>query len=209
MNEYDLLRGIVTAYPDDTDKGLVEVTVGGYAEGRDTLLVRAEPSLTGVYWLPEIGDVVEIRAPRTPGGEAYLVRVRRPQGDPHTAACWTEKNDRKRIATRSGHTILLDDTRDKTAIRVQTAGGLQFCLEDETKTVTVRAAGAERPLLSLDMENDALCVTAGKRVTVVCAGAEVALDSEGNIRLRAREKLELAAKRITLAAEEKLTLQSD
>ena len=125
MWEYTLLRGKVTAHLDDEKKGLVEVSLGGYDKDGDKLHARVEQNMAGIYWLPEIGDVVEVFVPDSPGYEAHVLRVRRREGDEQAAECWTETNDRKQIKTRSGHTITLDDTQDKTSLMIQIAGGLQ------------------------------------------------------------------------------------
>lgn len=109
MPDYDLLRGKVTAHLGDKEKGLIEVSLGGYDKDQDKLHARVEQAVSGLYWLPEIGDVVEVFIPRTPGYEAHVLRVHRPAGNEQVAACWTEHNDRKQVKTRSGHTITLDD----------------------------------------------------------------------------------------------------
>lgn len=205
MRDYDLLRGKVTAHLGDKEKGLVEVAVGGYHEDQDTLHARVEQKISGLYWLPEIGDAVEVFVPRAPGYEAHVMQVHRPEGDDQVAACWTEKNDKKQLKTRSGHMVTWDDTQDKTAITVQSAGGLQVSLEDEPKTVTVKGTDNDTPRLILDMKNDAICLDAGKKMTITCGGACVEMDDSGNISIRAKGKLELSGQEITLDAENKLT----
>lgn len=122
MAERKLFRGRVTAYPQE-DKGLVEVAVGGLYDQADTVYARAEQNVPGAYWLPEIGDVVEVELPGLAGGEARIVRVRREEGDSQAEECWTENNDIKQLRTRSGHTVALSDAPDHTAITVRTAGG--------------------------------------------------------------------------------------
>ena len=207
MQEFDILRGKVTAHLGDKNKGLVEVALGGYDKDQDKLYARVEQNIAGVYWLPEIGDVVEVFVPGTPGYEAHVIRVHRPEGDEQTAACWTEKNDLKQLKTRSGHMLTLDDTQDKTRLVFQSAGGLQCSLEDEVRTVTVQGADSETPRLCMDMENDEITLSAGKKFTLTCGGATVEIDSNGNISIQAKGNLELAGQEITLTAKSKLTLK--
>lgn len=205
MPEYDLLRGKVTAHLGDREKGLVEVALGGYDKDLDKLHARVEQTVGGLYWLPELGDVVEVSVPRTPGYEAHVLRVHRPEGNEQAAACWTDKNDRKQIQTRSGHTITLDDTQDQTSITVQSAGGLQIKLEDKGKTVTVKGTDGDTPSLTLDMKNGAIRLAAGKGFAVHCGGAAIEIDSSGNVRIQAKGKLELSGQEILLSARNKLT----
>lgn len=206
MAERELFRGRVTAYPQE-DKGLVEVAVGGLYDQADTVYARAEQNVPGAYWLPEIGDVVEVELPGLTGQEARIVRVRRGEGDGQAEECWTENNDVKQLRTRSGHTVTLSDAPDHTAITVRTAGGLELRLEDGGRTAALAGTGEDGPSLLLDWENSTAALAAGKKLTLSCAGASISIDSGGNIRVEAKGKLSLAAQEIELEAQGPLTAQ--
>lgn len=205
MDDYDLLRGKVTAHLGEKEKGLVEVSLGGYSQDQDKLHARVAQDMSGVYWLPEIGDIVEVLLPRAPGYEARILHIHRPEGDAQAEECWTEKNDKKQFRTRTGHTITLDDTQDKTSILLKSAGGLELLLEDEPQTVTIRKKDAETPALKLNMKEDEIVLSAGKKLTVTCGGATLEIDSSGNISIQSKGKLELSGQEITLNAQSKLT----
>lgn len=207
MAEREILRGKVLSYPAEKDKGLVEVSIGAYAEESDTVYARVEQSMSGVYWLPEIGDVVEVELPGRPGGEPRIVHIHRPGGDAQTGACWTEKNDVKQLLTRSGHRVTLDDTGDHAAITVHTSGGLELKLEDETQTVTLCAKEKETPVLYLDVKNDTVRLSAGKELTISCGGASVTLDSGGNITVKAKGTLDMSGKDVKISATNKVTVK--
>lgn len=204
MADYDILRGKVTAYPKDKDKGLVEVSVGAYDKDHDTVFARVEQSMSGVYWLPEIGDVVEVEVPRIPGYEARIVHIHRPEGDGQCGACWTEKNDVKQLRTRTGHTLTMDDTQDKTAITLHTAGGLELRLDDEAQSVTLCGPEA-KPTLLLNMKDNTVKLDAEKAMTLTCGGASIEIDKEGNIFIKAKGKLELSGQEIIMDAKSKLS----
>jgi len=203
----EFLRGKVVSYPAEKDKGLVEVSIGAYDKDGDTVYARVEQSMSGVYWLPEIGDVVEVELPARPGGEHRIVHIHRPDGEEQTTACWTEKNDIKQFLTRSGHRVTLDDTQDQTAVTVHTALGLELRLEDKPQTVTLRAEGKQTPLLLLDIENDAIQLSAGKELTIACGGACITFDSSGNITVQAKGTLELSGQDVTVRGKNKLSVQ--
>lgn len=205
MTEREILRGRVTAYPDEQNKGLVEVAIGACDENGDTVYARVEQSMSGVYWLPELGDAVEVELPSHPGGEPRIVHIHRPGGDEQTAACWTEQNDIKQLLTRSGHRVTLDDTEDQTAVTIHTAGGLELKLEDKSQTVILCADGKEKPVLRLDMEHDAIRLEAGKELTITCGGASIAFDSSGNITVKAKGKLEMSGRDIAVSAQSKVS----
>lgn len=203
MDSREILRGRVTSYPAEADKGLVEVSIGAYAKGGDTVCARVEQSMSGVYWLPEIGDVVEVELPVRSGGEPRIVHVHRPGEDAQTGACWTEQNDIKQLMTRSGHRVTLDDTEGQAAVTVHTAGGLELKLEDKPQTITLRADGKETPVLWLDMEHDAVRLEAGKNLTIACGGASISIDSGGNIAVQAEGNLALNGRDVAIGAKGK------
>lgn len=201
-----ILRGKVTAYPEDA-KGLVEVAVGAYGEEGDKVLARMEPSLTGVYWLPEIGDVVEVALPPWPGVEAQILHIRRQEGDGQIEECWSGENVRKQLKTRSGHTVTLDDTQDGASITVVTAGGLTLRLDDASHTVTLKKADGDTPCFTLDSGSDAVTLSAGKSLTLTCGGAELSMDDQGNITLSTSGDVTLSGKTVTLKAQTNFSAQ--
>lgn len=205
MAEREILRGKVTAYPAQADKGLVEVSIGPYAQKSSTVYARVEQSMSGVYWLPEIGDAVEVELPVQPGYEARIVHVHRPEGDKQTSQCWTQKNDVKQFQTRSGHRITLDDTEKQTVVSIRTSGGLELKLEDKPQTVTIQSEGKSEPILLLDMKKNEVKLAAGKKLTITCGGASISFDGQGNIRVKAKGKLEMSGREISLSAQSKLT----
>lgn len=205
MGEREILRGRVTAYPAEGDKGLVEVSIGAYDRENDAVYARIEQSVSGLYWLPEIGDAVEVELADQPGREPRIIHVHRPEGDEQIARCWTEKNDKKQFLTRSGHRVTLDDTQDQTAVAIHTAGGLELILADAPQTVTLCAEGKEEPVMLLDMKRDEIRLAAGKQLTIACGGASIVLDSSGNISVKAKGALEMSGRDISLDAQSKLT----
>ena len=204
MRKLSILRGKVSAYPSEKDKGLVEVQVGAFDSKNDTIYARVEQSMSGVYWLPEIGDVVEVEVPDRPGYEARIVHIHRREQDPQTGACWTDKNDLKQLRTRSGHLLTFSDKKDEESIVLHTASGLELSMEDKPQTVTLRKAEGKTPVLTLDFKNDAISVEAGKKITLSCGGATITIDDSGNISVAAKGKLELSGQEISLQAKTKL-----
>lgn len=207
MAEREILRGKVLSYPAEKDKGLVEVSIGAYAKDGDTVYARVEQSMSGVYWLPEIGDIVEVELSPLPGGEPRIVHIHRPGEDEQTGVCWTEKNDVKQFLTRSGHCVTLDDTQDHTAVTIHTSGGLELKLEDETQTVTLCAVEKETPVFQLDVKNDTIKLSAGKELTLSCGGASITFDSEGNITVKAKGTLDMSGKEIKASATQKAAVK--
>lgn len=196
----ETLRGTVSAYPAGDDQGLVEVRIAALEEGRDTVLARVEHTLGGVYWLPEIGDAVEVEMNDLPGCMPVVIRVCRPAQNTQIQACWTENNDRKQLCTRSGHTLTFDDTQDNTAIRLQTAGGLKLELNDATRCIRLSTQDQDQPFLVLDLKNGTLELSAPKQVCLQCGESSLKLEENGNVALTAKTDLAIKADNISLQA---------
>lgn len=206
MASHEILRGKVTAYPAEDYKGLVEVAISALHTEGNTMYARAEQSVTGVYWLPEIGDVVEVEVPDQPGYEARIVHIHKQQADSQIEECWTDANDKKQIKTRSGHTITFDDTTDATSILMQTAGGLAILADDAKKTISLKGAES-KPSFLLDIENDAIQLSSGSTFTVKCGDATIKIDESGNVTIEASGKLTLSGQNIAISAKSKLELK--
>lgn len=204
MTQTEIFRGTVSAYPTGDDQGLVEVHIAALEAGKDTVLARVEHTLGGSYWLPEIGDAVEVELTELPGCVPVITRVCRPAQDAQTQACWTQNNDRKQLRTRSGHTLTFDDTQDHTAIRLQTAGGLKMDLDDATRCVRLSRQDQEQPFLMVDLQNGTIELSAPKRMRLLCGESSLCLEENGKVTLTAKADLSIQAKNISLEASDDL-----
>lgn len=207
MTGYETCLGRVSAYPAGEDQGKVEVQLPALEEGKDTLLASMGQGLSGEYWLPEIGDLVEVAMPQTLGGEPWIMRICRPGQDPQTQACWTENNDRKQLRTRSGHTLTLDDTQDKTSLLLQTAGGLKMKMDDETQSVRLDGPQEDQPFLVLDLGQGTIKLSAPKGLQLICGESVLELKEDGTVTISAAKNLVLQGKNITLKGESNLKLE--
>lgn len=205
MTQTETFRGTVSAYPAGDDQGLVEVHIAALEAGKDTVLARVGHTLGGTYWLPEIGDAVEVELTELPGCIPVVTRVCRPAQDAQTRACWTANNDRKQLRTRAGHTLTFDDTRDNTAIRLQTAGGLKLDLDDAVCCVRLGQQDQEQPFLVVDLHNGTIELSATRQVRLQCGESSLCLEENGNVTLTARADLNVKAKNISMEASEDLT----
>lgn len=204
MWEQLILRGKVSAYPGENDRGLVEVKIGALDSKNDTVLAQVDQSMSGVYWLPEIGDVVDVALSTRPGDQARIIHVHGQQQAQQAAECWTEQNDRKQLRTRSGHTLTLDDTQDSAQMSLQTAGGLELLLSDKEQAITLHNGQKETPLLTLNWETNEVTLSAGQKLTVQCGQSHLTFDKDGNLTIHAEGNLTLQGKSITLNAQDNL-----
>lgn len=205
MGKGSIMRGRVSAYPSEKEKGMVEVQVGGFDPEHDTVYAKVEQSLSGIYWLPEIGDIVEVEVPDQPGYEARIIHIHRRQQDPQTEACWSEKNDVKQFMTRSGHLLTFNDVPDKGFLMLHSAGGLEISMEDQSQQVTLRKAEQETPMVTLNFEKDSITLEAGSSLSISCGGTTISIDDGGNLSISAKGKIQISGQEIDLQGKTKLT----
>lgn len=197
--------GVVAGYPQEADKGLLEVALGALAEGAD-VVYALPPMREGVYWLPERGARVEVLLPCALGEPARVLGVRYAPEDALVADSWTEENDVKRVRTRAGNEAVLSDKAEETGVRLSSAGGLFAALSDKERQLTLSDEAGENTLL-LDAEQGSLTLTAAKKLTLRCGGASIELDEDGNVTITAKGELRLAGQAVAAAAQDALKLE--
>ena len=205
MGKGSIMRGRVSAYPSEKMKGMVEVRIGGFDSENDTVYAKVEQSMSGIYWLPEIGDIVEVEVSDQPGYEARIIHIHRQQQDNQTEACWSEKNDIKQIMTRSGHLLTFNDSQDGGVLTLHTAGGMELSMEDQSQQITLCKAEKETPMLALNFEKDSITLQAGSSLSISCGGTMISIDDGGNLSISAKGKIQISGQEINLQAKTKLS----
>lgn len=207
MGEYTILRGKVTGHPKD-HKGMVTIAVAAFGSQANTVVAQVEQSMTGAYWLPEVGDVVEVALSTCPGEPCRVLHVCQPAKGGQPEACWNQHNDTKQLHTRSGHTITFSDTKDKTGVTLTTAGGITLALKDENQTVSLHGKEKEGASLLVDLKNNAITLSSGKTLTLTCGGSTLTFQENGKVVLEVKEGLEVKCKQYKLTAKDSLTAKA-
>lgn len=207
MTERTILRGKVTGHPKD-HKGMVTVAVAALGTQANTVVAQVEQSMSGVYWLPEVGDVVEVALSTSPGEPCRVLHVCQPTQGGQPERCWNANNDTKQLHTRSGHTITLTDTEKKTGVTLTTAGGITLALEDANQTVSLHGQTKDGASLLVDLKNNAITLSAGKALTLHCGGSSLTFSENGKVVLEVGDVLEVKCKQYKLTAKTSLTAKA-
>lgn len=175
--------GIVKENWNEEDKGkvLVEMTMGETGMTDTEWIPVMQPYCGngfGQYFLPEVDSQVVLGFQ---GGDVNC---------PIVLGClWNdtdlipdqtarEDNSLKKIQTKGGNRIELDETEGKEQIGIYTKGGVSIGLQDETKLVQIKNEDGNTTL-ELDMENGEIKLKGENKITLSVGGKD-ALVIDGN-----------------------------
>ena len=175
--------GIVKENWNEDEKGkvLVEMTMGETGKTDTEWIPVMQPYCGngfGQYFLPEVDSQVVLGFQ---GGDVNC---------PIVLGClWNdtdlipdetarEDNSLKKIQTKGGNRIELDETEGKEQIGIYTKGGISIGLQDETKLVQIKNEDGNTTL-ELDMENGEIKLNGEKKITLSVGGKD-ALVIDGN-----------------------------
>ncbi|MDE7297712.1 MAG: phage baseplate assembly protein V [Lachnospiraceae bacterium] len=198
-----IATGIVKENWNEEAKGMVLVEMSLGEEGKtDTEWIPVMQPYCGngfgQYFLPEVNSQVVLGFQ---GGDIncpVVLGCLWNDADALPEETAREDNSLKRIRTKGGNRIELDETEGKEQLGLYTKGGISIVLQDENQLAAIRdSAGAT--MLQLDMKNGEIKICADKRL-VLSVGGKDALVIDGN-----SGKVELSAN--SIAAEGKQSLQ--
>lgn len=150
----------------------------------------------GAYVLPEVGSEVLvgfIMGDKTNGvvlGCLYNSQNKLPS---NTA---DKENSQKSLKTKGGHTIVLDETKDKEKIIITTPGKHKFMLDDEKQQISIQKDGGS-DMLTINTKDNSISLKAGKKMTIACGSAKIVLDGNSN-------KIEISGSQLKLSAQQSL-----
>ena len=154
----------------------------------------------GFYFIPEIGEEVLVGFEGGNAEKPYIIGAQ--YNGKQTSGFHTPGNDLKVIKTKSGHTILLDDSKDKMSITILDQSGNTIYLDTVKKSITIQAPETINIIcknLNIDVkENMKTNVghnqenTIGKNIKTV-AKEEISQDSGKKTNIASGDNTEIAA----------------
>lgn len=201
-----IATGVVKENWNEEAKGMVLVEMSMGEEGKtDTEWIPVMQPYCGKgfgqYFLPEVGTQVvlgfqggDVNSPIVMGCLWNDVDVL-----PEETA--KEDNSLKKIQTKGGNRIELEEVEGKERIGIYTKGGISLLLQDENQTAALKDTDGKTMLL-IDIKNGELKLTADKKLVLSAGGAD-ALVIDGTTK-----KLTLSANTIEAEGKQLLKLKS-
>jgi phage baseplate assembly protein V len=112
-----------------------------------------------------------------------------------------EKNDIRKIKTRSGHEITFDDVDGSGSVTIKTSKGHQITVDDKAKAITLETQDKQQSL-KLD--------ETGKKVILkVGSTSTLEMSAQGDVKLTGTKSVTVKGAQVKVEADATLTLQSN
>jgi uncharacterized protein involved in type VI secretion and phage assembly len=152
----------------------------------------------GFFWLPEIDDEVLVAFEHGDINKPYILgRLWNGKDKPPKSSSEVISSgfvNERIIKSRSGHTILFDDTSGSEMIKIFTKSegdGHTITMDDPNKLLTIQSASGVK--ISIDGSSGTMDIETNGDVSIT-SKANITLDSKGDINLKATGNLNMEAK---------------
>lgn len=219
-----LFIGKVVNNYDEKHKGMVKVALAGYKEGFDTtgwmrVMSLSAGSKKGFYFLPDVGDEVIIAFINNDINNPCVIGSLW-NDDTYPESSVLEKNNIKRIITKSGIQILLDEDEKKDSVKINTPKGLTVMIKDETETIEIKD-GKDKNTITIDAKNSKISIKSEKALSlesktielkasdsVSIEGNSVTITGKNNVTVEGKSKLAANGTQVEIKAKGTLDVQS-
>ena len=206
------VQGIVVENNNADFKGMVKVEFTAWESGKNMCeWVRLMSPYTGkdygTYLVPEINEIVLVGFIGGSLKRPFLLGSFYPGGAATVDDNFDQKNLNKRIKTKGGVDILINDEDGKQKVTLTTPKGSIITVDDEQESCSISDKGAKN-VLKLDYKNGAVSITAEKKLTFKAGTAEIDIDGNaGNITMKAKKITSTADNEIGLKANAGLKME--
>ncbi|GGA02203.1 phage baseplate assembly protein V [Okeania sp. KiyG1] len=214
MNGYDLLInndknnifngvtiGIVTNNKDPEGLGRIKVKFPWLSENEESYWARILTPMAGndrgIYFLPEVDDEVLVAFEQGDMNVPYILGALWNGKDKPPAKNDDGKNNQRMIKSRSGHQIILDDTKGKEQIIIQDKTGKnQILIDSKENNMNIKV---EKDL-TIETKGKIILKSSDDDVSIECNNLSIKvnknyqLDAGENCTIKAKSKYELEAK---------------
>ncbi|MEK3881864.1 phage baseplate assembly protein V [Paenibacillus sp. PL2-23] len=196
-------NAVVTDNKDPDKKGRVKVKFLQRDDTLQTDWIRVATLMSGkdmgTLFIPEVND--EVLVAFLMGrfdqpvviGSLWNAKEMPPEGN--------DKNDIRKIKTRSGHEITFDDKDGDSSITVKTSKGHSMTISDKDKSIKL-ATSDKLHALTLDETGGKITVKAG-------SGASIELTKTGEVNISGQKSIAIKGTQVKVEASASMSLQSN
>ncbi|MBW4635556.1 MAG: phage tail protein [Iphinoe sp. HA4291-MV1] len=181
---YGVTIGIVTNNQDDEGLGRVKVKLPRISDTDESCWARVLTPMAGkergIYFLPELLDEVLVAFDQGDVNFPYILGSLWNGKDKPPATNDDGKNNKRLLKSRSGHQIILDDTKDAEKIIIQDSTGKNEIVIDSKNNA-----------MMLKVEKD-LTIEAKGKISLKTSGGDLAIECN-NLNIQAKQNCEIKA----------------
>ena len=206
------VQGVVVENNNAKYKGMVKVEFTVWEKGKNMCeWVRLMSPYTGkdygTYCVPEIDEIVLVGFIGGSLKRPFLLGSLYPNTSKMIKDNFDKQNQLKRITTKGGMDVLINDEKGKQSITVTTPKGSQIMIDDEKDCCIISDKGAKN-VVKLDYKSDGIEITAGKTLKLSAGKTQIALDGNaGNVTIKGTKIAVQADNEINLNAKAGLKMQ--
>jgi len=182
---YGVAVGVVTNIKDPEGLGRVKVKFPWLSEQDESYWARVVTPMAGkergIYFLPEVEDEVLVVFDRGDMEFPYILGGLWNGQDKPPLSNEDGKNNQRMLKSRSGHTILLDDTEN----------GEKIVISDKTQKNKIEI-DSKNNTMTLAVEKD-LIVEAKGKISIKTSGGDMAIECQ-NLEIKAQQNCKVEAK---------------
>lgn len=183
-----IVIGIVTNNKDPEGLGRVKITFPWLSGDNETDWARVATSMggkeMGIFFLPEVEDQVIVAFEQGDVNRPFVIGSLWSKEDKPPEKNADGKNNIRKIKSRSGHEIILDDSDAKEKLSLHTKGGHQIVLDDSSgqEKITIKDK-SESNFIELDSSQNSILISSQMKISL--KSTEIEVEASGNMTLKA------------------------
>lgn len=222
------VQGVVVENNNSKFKGMVKVEFTVWEDGKNMCeWVRLMSPYTGkdygTYCVPEIDEIVLVGFIGGSLKRPFLLGSLYPNTSKLVRENFDKKNQLKRVTTKGGMDILINEEKGKQKITVTTPKGSQILIDDENDCCTISDKSSKN-IMKLDYKTDQISIQAGKKLelsagktqilldgntgAVTIKGTKLALQADNEINLNAKAALKAQGAQVQVKGQGQVNVQS-
>ena len=202
---FGVVVGIVTNNQDPDKLGRIKVRIPRLSEEDESNWARVTTFMSGQEWgafyLPQVEDEVLVMFESGDINRPYVIGSLWNGTDKPPSTNEEKDNNLRLIKSRSGHTILLDDTEDASKIEITSSSGQVIRLDDTKDKEKIDIIDkTTKNMITFDAANNLITISSDLDImlkapkgTITLDGDELLLKSKGAITVEAGGDLGLTA----------------
>ena len=194
----------VVSNNDDPDKlGRVKLKFALYEEEMESDWAPIASLMSGndmgTLFIPEVGDHVLVAFHLGHLSKPYVIgSLWHNKAKPPAKA---DKNDIRKIHTRSGHELIFDDKKGEESITLKTSKGVQVILDDKSDKVSIGTKNDQQKIILAGG-------TAGT-ITVETSGNKVTISKMGDIQIESKKSVTIKSTQLKLEASASMDIKAN
>ncbi len=208
-----VMPAVVTSIDDPDKLGRVKVKLLNRNTSDDeTGFIRVMTPMVGAQWgmffLPEVGDEVLVAFSGGDIARPYVLGSLWNQKKKPPVEIKDQKNDLRKIKTKSGHELNFYDENGKETIQLLTPKGLEMKLDDEKETIILKDKNTKN-VIKIDVKNGMVTVESEKKISITAGNSKILLDGTGNtVSIESAQSLKIKSQQVSIEAQGALNLKS-